>query len=82
MRGRYPDFDALSEARHWDETTRRVVLDRVERTPSLRHFTEAEARTLEAFCDTVMAQDGEPRIPVLAMVGGIGMLAAALRRER
>jgi len=68
MRGRYPDFDVLSEARHWDEVTRRVVLDRVERTPPLRYFTESQARTLEAFCDTVMAQDREPRIPVLAMV--------------
>ena len=68
MRGRYPDFDALSEAHHWDEATRRVVLDRAHRTPSLRHFTEAEAQTLEAFCDTVMAQDRDPRIPVLAMV--------------
>jgi gluconate 2-dehydrogenase subunit 3-like protein len=68
MRGRYPDHDVLEQARHWDEATRRVVLDRVERVPPLRFFDEAEAATLGAFCDVVLAQDSEPRVPVLAMV--------------
>jgi hypothetical protein len=67
-RGRYPDFDVLAEADHWDEVTRRVVLDRVERIPPIRFFDEREAATLGAFCDTVLAQDSEPRVPVLAMV--------------
>jgi hypothetical protein len=67
-RGRYPDFDVLAEVDHWDEVTRRVVLDRVERVPPIRFFDEAEAATLGAFCDTVLAQDSEPRVPVLAMV--------------
>jgi hypothetical protein len=67
-RGRYPDFDVLAEAAHWDEVTRRVVLARVEDVPPIRFFTADEAQTLEAFCDTVMAQDSEPRIPVLAFV--------------
>jgi hypothetical protein len=67
-RGRYPDFDVLSQVDHWDEVTRRVVLDRVERVPPIRFFDEREAATLGAFCDTVLAQDSEPRIPVLAMV--------------
>jgi hypothetical protein len=68
MRGRYPDFDVLAEQDHWDEATRAVVLARVEDVPPIRFFTEAEAQTLEAFCDTVMAQTDEPRIPVLAFV--------------
>jgi hypothetical protein len=68
MRGRYPDYDLLEQASHWDEATRRVVLDRVERLPSIRFFDEREASTLGAFCDLVLAQDSEPRIPVLAMV--------------
>jgi hypothetical protein len=67
-RGRYPDFDVLSQADHWDEVTRRVVLDRVERVPPIRFFDEREAATLGAFCDTLLAQDSAPRIPVLAMV--------------
>jgi hypothetical protein len=68
QRGRYPDFDALAQAKHWDPVTRRVVLERVERVPKIRFFTPAEATTLGAFCDVAMAQDAEPRIPVLEMV--------------
>jgi gluconate 2-dehydrogenase subunit 3-like protein len=68
MRGRYPDYDVLAEAGHWDEATRRVVLDRVERIPPIHFFDEREAATLGAFCDVVLAQDGPPRIPVLALV--------------
>ena len=66
--GRYPDFDVLEEVGHWDDATRRVVLARVEKVPPILFFDEAEAATLGAFCDTVLAQHAEPRIPVLAMV--------------
>jgi hypothetical protein len=68
MHGRYPDYDVLEEARHWDDATRKVVLDRVERLPPIRFFDEREVATLGSFCDLVMAQDAAPRIPVLAMV--------------
>src|SRR3954451_18153478 len=68
MRGRYPDYDVLEQAGHWDEATREVVLDRVERLPPIRFFNEREEATLGVFCDLVMAQDSAPRIPVLAMV--------------
>jgi hypothetical protein len=68
MIGRYPDYDVLSQARHWDEVTRRVVLDRVESVPPVRFFTTEEAATLKAFCDVVTAQDSEPRIPVLSYI--------------
>ena len=67
MHGRYPDYDVLAEAGHWDEVTRRVVFARLE-TPPLRFFDEAEAATLDALCDVVTAQDRDPRIPVLRMV--------------
>ena len=77
MVGRYPEYDVLAEADHWDEVTRRVVLDRVENVPPIRFFEDTEARTLAAFCDVATAQDAEPRIPVLAYVdeklhGGVG----------
>jgi hypothetical protein len=68
MHGRYPDYDVLALAGHWDETTRKVVLERVSEVPPLRFFDERQARTLGAFCDTVLAQDAEPRVPVLNMV--------------
>jgi hypothetical protein len=32
MQGRYPDWDVLEQARHWDETTRQVVLKPVSYT--------------------------------------------------
>ena len=67
-RGRYPDFDVLEQAGHWDEVTRRVVLARVREVPPIRFFTAAEARTLRVFCDVVTGQDSEPRVPVLEMV--------------
>ncbi len=68
MHGRFPDYDVLEQAGHWDEVTRRVVMDRVEKVPPIRFFNEREAATLGCFCDVVTAQDAEPRIPVLAMV--------------
>jgi hypothetical protein len=67
-RSRYPDYDVLSQAGHWDEVTRRVVLDRVENVPPVEFFTPGEERTMRAFCDVVTAQDEEPRVPVLEMV--------------
>jgi Gluconate 2-dehydrogenase subunit 3 len=68
MHGRFPDHDVMSQADHWDPVTRRAVRERVDKVPPIRFFAPAEAATLGAFCDVVMAQDGEPRIPVLAMV--------------
>jgi len=68
LHGRYPDYDVLAEQEHWDEATRRLVLDRVENVPSIRFFGDEELETLTAFADVVLAQDAEPRIPVLAYV--------------
>jgi Gluconate 2-dehydrogenase subunit 3 len=68
LHGRYPDYDVLSQAEHWDQVTRKLVLERVANVPEIRFFTPEEARTLRAFCDVVMAQDAEPKIPVLEMV--------------
>jgi hypothetical protein len=33
MHGRYRDYDVVREAPHWDEVTRRVLLDRIENVP-------------------------------------------------
>ncbi len=68
LHGRYPDYNVLDEADNWDEVTRRVVLERLESVPEIRFFTHQEAVALGAFCDGVMAQDAEPRIPVLNFV--------------
>jgi hypothetical protein len=68
LHGRYPDYDVLAEVDHWDEVTRKLVLDRVENPPPIRFFDGREAATLGALCDLLTAQDAEPRIPVLAYV--------------
>ena len=68
MRGRYPDYDCLENRGHWDPVTREVVMARIEKVPPIRFFDAGEERTLRAFCDCVMAQDREPRIPVLNFI--------------
>jgi hypothetical protein len=68
MHGRYPEFDVLEQAGRWDERTRAVVLDRIERVPGRLFFSDTETAALTAFCDDVLAQDAEPRIPVLAFI--------------
>ena len=44
------------------------MLSRLDEVPSLRFFTAEEALTLGIFCDLVLAQDREPKIPVLNFV--------------
>lgn len=68
LHGRYPDYDVLEQAHHWDEVTRNVVLARVYDVPPIRFFAADEIPTLRAFLDTVLAQDGEPRVPVLELI--------------
>jgi hypothetical protein len=68
MIGRYPDFDVLDAAGTWDGATKKVVLARLEPPGPLRFFTTDEEPILRALCDTVLAQDREPRVPVAEMV--------------
>jgi Gluconate 2-dehydrogenase subunit 3 len=68
MHGRYPDFDVMEELGHWDERTRALIVARVESVPKRRFFSREEFATLKAFADIVLAQDREPRVPVLSFV--------------
>ncbi|WP_374021525.1 gluconate 2-dehydrogenase subunit 3 family protein [Mycobacterium sp. HNNTM2301] len=68
MIGRYPDFDVLDTTDTWDKATKKVVLARLEPPGPLRFFTAEEEPCLRAFCDTVLAQDREPRVPVPEVV--------------
>lgn len=63
--GRFPGFDALEQAGHWDPVTAGVVLSRVGRPPDIRFFTPAEEAAATALCDRLLGQDGEPQIPVV-----------------
>jgi hypothetical protein len=66
--GRYPDYDVMEHARQWDHVTREVLVARVRDVPPVRFFDPVEATCLRAFCDVVMAQDREPRVPVFELV--------------
>lgn len=68
MHGRYPDYDVLEQAAHWDSVTRKMVLARVEQVPEISFFTPEEAGTLARLCDLLTGQDAEPRIPVINFV--------------
>ncbi len=68
MHGRFPDYDVMRQADQWDPVTRELVQKRVTDVPPFRFFGAAEQRALGTFVDVALAQDAEPRIPVLAMV--------------
>jgi hypothetical protein len=69
MIGRYPDFDVFDAADTWDHATRKVIEDRMALAGRpLRFFSAEQEPVLRAFCDTVMAQDEEPRVPVAESV--------------
>lgn len=68
MHGRYPDFDVMQERERWDPVTREVLDQRVGEPPECRFFDPGEQRTLAALFDVILAQDREPRVPVLQMI--------------
>jgi hypothetical protein len=71
MLGRYPDFDVLDNSitGAWDDATRGVVMSRLTLGQrALEFFTRDEEPTLRAFTDLMLAQDGEPRVPVVEML--------------
>jgi hypothetical protein len=69
MIGRYPDYDVLESVGSWDDATRRVIEARLDvSSRRLTFFTPAEQPVARRFCDFVMAQDREPRIPVLELI--------------
>jgi hypothetical protein len=69
MIGRYPDYDVFDAVDTWDPATRKVIEDRMALAGRpLRFFTTAQEPTVRAFCDVVLAQDCEPRVPVVEFV--------------
>jgi Gluconate 2-dehydrogenase subunit 3 len=66
--GRFPGFDPLAQARHWDPVTAGAVLSRLGKPPDMRFFTPAEQAVATVLCDLLLGQDGEPRVPVLEFI--------------
>ncbi|MBV9545057.1 MAG: gluconate 2-dehydrogenase subunit 3 family protein, partial [Chloroflexi bacterium] len=67
IQDRYPNADILSQRGHWDDATRRVVMDRVHNVPDFKYFDEHQRATLGALCERVIPQGHRPpgrRIPL------------------
>jgi hypothetical protein len=65
---RFPGYDVLGQTKTWDERTRTVVLGRLSPTDRLHFFSASEEPTVRALCDRLLAQDDEPRIPVVEVI--------------
>jgi hypothetical protein len=65
---RFPGFDTLAPARHGDDVTAGVVLQRLAPATRLAFFTDTEVAVAGPLLDLLTGQDGEPRIPVLELV--------------
>jgi len=67
--GYYPGFSTLSQQNFWDETTRQVVLERVNRPPEIRFFNDpAELALMTAVFDRILPQDDRDeahKIPIV-----------------
>jgi len=70
MIGRYPDYDVLESRASWDEATAQVVDHRPSLVSGgpLSFFSAREAATVRAFCDTCVANDSDPRVPIAEMI--------------
>lgn len=69
MIGRYPDYDVFDAADTWDPATTKVIEQRMQLPGRrLQFFTGDQEPTVRAFCDVVMAQDCDPRVPVVEFV--------------
>jgi len=67
-RGRYPGFDVLDSVEAWDDITAGVVLGRLAPPGDLAFFTPGEAAIAAPLLDLLLAQDTDPRVPVLALI--------------
>lgn len=70
---RFPGFDVLAQAEHWDDVTRAVVTTRVHALPAVRFFTPAEEAAAKALLDRLVGQDdesGQQEVELVRIVDG------------
>jgi hypothetical protein len=65
---RFPGFDPLSQAQHWDQVTASVVMARLGPPPVLKFFTASEGACAAGLLDHLVGQHDQPTVPVLQMV--------------
>jgi hypothetical protein len=64
----FPGYDVLGERHTWDDETTGVVLARLGPPAGIQFFTEDEQPCARALVDRLLAQDDDPKVPVLEMV--------------
>ena len=67
-RGRFPGFDVLDSVDNWDDVTAGVVLARLVHPSDLAFFSPEEVSVASPLLDLLLAQDDDPRVPVLELV--------------
>ena len=65
---RFPGFDVLSQAGHWDQATVGLVASRLDPPAPLAFFTGAEAPCATALVNLLTGQQDDLQIPVLPMI--------------
>jgi hypothetical protein len=65
---RFPGFDVLGQAPHWDRVTADLVISRSAPPPALKFFVPAEQACAAALLDLLLDTHDEPTVPVLAMI--------------
>ena len=71
MSRRYQGYDVLAKwnSPSWNDATRKVVADRLDKVPRRRFFTEAEWELLNAICARLLPQpDREVPIPLVPWI--------------
>jgi hypothetical protein len=67
-RDRFPGFDVMSQARHWDRPTAAVVQDRLRAPEPPRFFTLAEEATADALFDQLLDLVPADRVSITAAI--------------
>jgi hypothetical protein len=67
-RGRYRGFDVLDSVKKWDDVTAGVVLARLAPPGEPAFFTPHEVGIAAPLLDLLLAQDVQPRVPVVALI--------------
>lgn len=69
--GYYAGYSTLGQKKHWEDATRKVVTERVDKTTVIRFFSQTEAAIMGAVVDRLLPQDDraeERTIPVLPVI--------------
>lgn len=69
--GYYPGYSTMSQQKKWDDASRNLVRERVEKITPIRYFSEHEAAVLNAVIDRLIPQDDRSdtrTVPILPAI--------------